>query len=288
MNALSGIRWDLMQSVDVGGAFNRGMEIGTAMRERRDQRNALNLYASNPMGAINALMPVNPDMAMRLADDNRANEKAKQEASFRQGAATYIGADGDAADAEFARLVEIDPMAAMKIKSVKRDEALERLKGVDAAYDIAIQHLGSVADDAGYQSVLGAVEARLQPLGVDIRSMVPPTYPGPDGVRQLLQSAMDAKSQIAALHRADRLQADIADDKADNARADRVAGNLMETRNRNASTAERRATVSERRASSGGKSRPGGVKRPTATGPNGQKIQWNGKAWVDEKGAPVQ
>ncbi|MCC6479475.1 MAG: hypothetical protein IT552_09725 [Sphingomonadaceae bacterium] len=284
MNALSGLRYDLLQSTDIGGAFNRGMEMGTQMRERRDQRNALNLYATDPAGAINALMPVNPEMAMRLNDDYRAGEKTKREATFREAASGYIGGDGDAADAEFLRMVEIDPMAAMKIKSAKRDEAFDRLKSVDGAYDIAIQHLGSVTDEAGYQAVLGAVESRLQPLGLDIRSMVPPNYPGPDGVRQLLQSAMTAKEQLAALHRSDRLEADMEDDKADNARADRVADNLISTRTRNASTAERRATVSERRGSGG----RGGASRPTATGPNGQKIQWNGRNWVDEKGAIVK
>ena len=35
---------------------------------------------------------------------------------------------------------------------------------------------------------------------------------------------------------------------------------------------------------SGGRS--GGA--PTATGPNGQKITWNGTAWVDQQGRPVQ
>ncbi len=157
MNALSGLRYDLLQSTDIGGAFNRGMEMGTQMRERRDQRNALNLYATDPAGAINALMPVNPEMAMRLNDDYRAGEKTKREATFREAASGYIGGDGDAADAEFLRMVEIDPMAAMKIKSAKRDEAFDRLKSVDGAYDIAIQHLGSVTDEAGYQAVLGAV-----------------------------------------------------------------------------------------------------------------------------------
>lgn len=128
MNALSGLRYDLLQSTDIGGAFNRGMEMGTQMRERRDQRNALNLYATDPAGAINALMPVNPEMAMRLNDDYRAGEKTKREATFREAASGYIGGDGDAADAEFLRMVEIDPMAAMKIKSAKRDEAFDRLR----------------------------------------------------------------------------------------------------------------------------------------------------------------
>jgi hypothetical protein len=284
---MSGVNWNALQPVDVVGAVNRGMMQGAEMRSRHEQRNALLQYQNDPVGGVNAMLSINPDLAMRLSDDHRQNQKAQQEVSFRKAASGYIGAQGQDADAEFMRLIEIDPMAAMKVKSARRDEILEHLKGVDEAYSIAIQHLGSVADDDSYQRVLETVASRVQPLGIDLRGMVPAKYPGPEGVRQLLQSAMEAKDQIAALQRGDRLEADVADDEADNSRADRVAGNLIETRNRNAATSERRAAVSERNASARragpkGKSRPG-AKRPTATGPNGAKVEWDGKDWV-----PVQ
>lgn len=283
MNALAGINWGLIDPVNIGEQFQRGVEMGEKMRAREATRNALLDYSrgGDVVASQNALLPYAPDMAIKLGEFDRDRRKQSDTDNFSKAAGDYYRKSGevDPADDEFARMVEIDPIAAMKIKSTRRDEALERLKAVDGAYDIAIQHLGSVADDNGYQRVLGAVSSRLEPLGVDIRSMVPPTYPGPDGIRQLLQSAMDAKDQLAAIHRSDKLEADIADDQADNTRADRVAGNLITTRNRNASTSERRASAAERR----GNIRPGGAKRPTATGPNGEKVQWNGKAWVPAK-----
>lgn len=283
MNALAGINWGLIDPVNIGEQFQRGVEMGEKMRAREATRNALLDYSrgGDVVASQNALLPYAPDMAMKLGEFDRDRRKQSDTDNFRKAAGDYYRKSGevDPADDEFARMVEIDPIAAMKIKSTRRDEALERIKAVDGAYDIAIQHLGSVADDNGYQRVLGAVSSRLEPLGVDIRSMVPPTYPGPDGIRQLLQSAMDAKDQLAAIHRSDKLEADIADDQADNTRADRVAGNLITTRNRNASTSERRASAAERR----GNNRPGGAKRPTATGPNGEKVQWNGKEWVASK-----
>lgn len=280
---MQGINWDILRPVDIGGAFNKGFERGQKMRTEAVVRKSLQDYANGAdvKATQNALMAYAPDMAIKLGDFDRERRKQADAESFRAAAGDYYrkAGDVDPADAEFTRMLEIDPVGAMKIKSTLRDQALERIKGVDDAYGFAIQHLGSVTDEAGYQRVLGSVANRLAPLGIDIRSMVPANYPGPEGVRQLLQSAMDAKDQLAALHRSDRLEADIEDDNEDNARADRVADNLITTRNRNAATSERRASVAERR----GNSRPGGSKRPTATGPNGAKVEWNGKAWVPVK-----
>lgn len=280
---MQGINWDILKPVDVGGAYAQGFDRGVELKKEAAVRKSLADYASGAdiKTTQNALLAFAPDVAMKLGDFDRERRKQADAESFRAAAGDYYRKAGevDPADAEFTRMLEIDPVGAMKIKSTLRDQALERIKGVDDAYGFAIQHLGSVTDEAGYQRVLQSVASRLDPLGVDIRSMVPANYPGPDGVRQLLQSAMDAKDQLAALQRGDRLEADIADDQADNARADRATANLIATRNRNAATSERRATAAERR----GKNRPGGAKRPTATGPNGEKVQWNGKAWVPVK-----
>lgn len=148
-----------------------------------------------------------------------------------------LGDPQDDADRAFLEMMQVDPGKALEIRSGLRNEAVKRLKLIDDTYDMAIGRLANVADDNGYQAMLGELESRFKPIGVDIRSMVPPTYPGKGGIRKLLMTALDAKDQLGALVQRDRLEAYVADIAADNERADRNTDSLIaDRRSRRAET----------------------------------------------------
>lgn len=199
-------------------------------------------------------------------------------------------------DSAFMEMLSIDPKRAFETKSAMRDEAVKRLGVTSDAYDFAISHLANVQDDAGYQTVLGEMDTRLKPLGVDIRTLAPPQFPGPQGVRALLMKALGAKDQLAAIVSRDRLETYRADIDADNKRADLNTrslidtrqGNLKETRRFHGDTIETRKRgqdISAATSRRGQDSRGGGkTARPTATGPDGKsKVEWDGKAWIPLK-----
>lgn len=293
-NALAG----LMNPAQIGQGVQQAFQDGRAMAKQQQQQNALSAYAMNPNDPAtrNALLPLAPELVMRLDDSRRKDTEFQDERKFNQAAVRYQGkgqsAEGQANMADrnqaFLEMMEIDVSKAMKIDSDARTQALERLKAVDDGYDLAISRLGAVGDDATYQATLRDVNARFQPLGIDISTMVPPTYPGPDGIRKLLQSAMGAKEQLAALDRRDRLDADIEDDDTDNARADIEANNRNANRNRSARNAEQRTEIARTRPV--GAPRKGKAPKVTATNPaTGETISLNSRGqWVDKNGKPVR
>src|SRR3546814_18227032 len=115
-------------------------------------------------------------------------------------------------------MARIDPKRAFQIQSDARDASLERLKGGQEALRIAASRLASTNDDNSYRAVLADLDAQLMPLGIDISKTVPPTHPGPDGIRTLQLPPMKAAEQLAALAREARTAASLEKYDADNAR----------------------------------------------------------------------
>jgi hypothetical protein len=223
-----------------------------------------------------------------------------------------------AKDKAFLRMWEADPVKAMEIDSKLRDQAVERLKVANDAYGFAIQNLANVTDEHSYQQVRNGFIQQVQPLGIDIAGQIPDRYPGPEGVRSLLMRAVSAKDQIAALDRQDRTEAYIDNIEEDNERADLNTHSLIEDRNarrgimvrgqnladtrgrrgqdiasadrrrgQNIASADRRYgdTTDQRQRETGGRRRGGAARAgqsagPVATDGKGNKVQWNGKAWV--------
>lgn len=299
--------WQILQPVDVGGQIQKGIALGEQQREKREVRNALAQYAAAPTDAapINALMQYAPEMALRLRGEQRTEQTYQDGQRFNKAVAGFYGAQQPAPgnpaappqaegqppaasprDKAFLEMMAIDPVKAMKIDSEARNQVVEKLKGLDDVYDVAISRLGGATDENSYQMMLKDLAQRFQPFGYDISTIAPANYPGPEGIRSLLQSALDAKEQLAMLDRRDRLEWDQEDDQRDNARADREANNRIETRNRGATNAERRTTIAETRPA------PRGSKAPkvTATNPaTGEIITLNSRGqWVDKNGKPVQ
>lgn len=136
----------------------------------------------------------------------------------------------DQQSAAFARMAKADPVKAMAAVQEHYKAAKSRLDLMSAVYDEAYEELASVSDDESYQRTLDWVQKEFQPYGIDIRTIVPPTFPGTKGVRELRYRALDAKDQLVAADRYMRLQWDIEDDIADNERADRNTASLIEHR----------------------------------------------------------
>lgn len=204
-----------------------------------------------------------------------------------QAAPHVLGEPQDDSDRAFLEMLSLDPKRAMEMESGLQKVALDRLSRVDKAYDHALVRLANVTSEEGYQALLAQMDERLGPLGVDIRSMVPDKFPGPQGMRKLLMMTMEAKDQLHAIVERERLDTYAADIDADNARADRNTNSIIADRDARRTEARRwhdQQDKTTRRGQDGRRQRGGGgapsSARPTATGPNGQKVQWNGKAWV--------
>src|SRR3546814_11185803 len=118
-------------------------------------------------------------------------------------------------------MARIDPKRAFQIQSDARDASLERLKGGQEALRIAASRLASTNDDNSYRAVLADLDAQLMPLGIDISKTVPPTHPGPDGIRKLQMLAMKEAEQLAALDCEARTEQMNQNYEADNERAAR-------------------------------------------------------------------
>lgn len=329
-NALAGLMNPAQIGADVQNSFRQGIELGTAMRERQQRQSALAGLAANPADAapVNALMAIDPELALRVRDGQRQESKYQSGQKFDAAARNYFapnalapyaspmqGGQGalspmgqpqagampavpqpaaqagqppqmSARDKAFHEMAAIDPIRAMKIDSDARSQALERLKALDDVYDLAIERLGAAVDEDSYQALLADVGPRFQQFGYDVSTIAPPNYPGPDGIRALLQSSMTAKEQIAALDRRDRAEWDQQDDTMDNARADREASSRIDARRRGPANAERRTQISASRPSGRGGKAP----KLTATNPaTGETITLNTRGqWVDKNGKPVQ
>jgi hypothetical protein len=138
--------------------------------------------------------------------------------------------DPNVRNAAFKRMMQLNPIEAMKIQSSERDRHLDGMEDANKAFRYAAEALGNARDDATYKQVLDRVEQAVAPLGIDIRSMVPGTHPGPDGIRELQMQALDISQRFAAIDRRFTAEARVADAEADNERQDRNTDNIIANR----------------------------------------------------------
>lgn len=213
---------------------------------------------------------------------------------------SFLGEPQNGRDRAFLQMVKRDAVKAIKIRSTMRDDFMDRVEAEADFYSAAVNELSRMGDESGWQAALRRLAPMAQALGTDLLAAVPPTYPGPDAVEQLLQSALPVKERLDYLLREANVE-------ADNERADRNTDSLIDTRE--AQTAEQRRyndrridtsrrgqdltdsrgrrgqdlTDSRVRSGAGRKGKSGGSSRPTATDAKGNKVEWNGKAWVPAK-----
>lgn len=339
------INWNMAQPVDVAGQFQKGLEQGRAAKDKRITQNALLEYSKNPGSpmVINALMPVNPELALKLRDDARAEQyraaagKVMGGGSVNALAPTNWGqspaqgapftpatADGFGANAPVASngglklnqdalrsLYSIDPEQASKLHQslLQMDKAQigvakERASWMgNAAYHLrTIRNADGSPDIEGRRAAASQMAPQLEAFGVDPAALNGFSFD--DNELDRLVTFGQSLDSIIDDNRADRrLGADMADDQADNARADREAtsradyrkGQLgMTARGQDIASRDRRrgqdVSSRDRRAGQavasadrrrGQDMRPASAGGQTATNPKtGERLRWDGKAWV--------
>ena len=82
------INWNALQSFDIGGAFNQGMQAGQQRRREQETDNALRALIANPNdpNVVNDLARYDPSTAYKIQGQQQQQMRAQQEAQARQGA----------------------------------------------------------------------------------------------------------------------------------------------------------------------------------------------------------
>ena len=267
-NAMLGLPQRPASGATPGITPNAGIQPTGAMR------GAAQPSAQTPAGQMPAAraMPGTPTAP-------QAEPQEQQDMSF-------LGEPRSGQDRAFLAMLQRNPEKALKIQSALRDNFMDRLEAESDFYGIAVSALTRTSDDAGWQAAMQQLAPRAQAMGVDLMATIPAQYPGPEAVGQLLERALPIKERLDYL-------LDVANTKADNERADRNTDSLIEDREgRRVETRrynERRIDTTRRgqdktdarvRAGQGSKRTSRGKSRPTATDAKGNKVEWNGKAWV--------
>lgn len=83
------INWNALQSFDIGGAFNQGMQAGQQRRREQETDNALRALIANPNDAnvVDDLASYNPTLAYKIQGQQREQMQAQKAVEARQGAA---------------------------------------------------------------------------------------------------------------------------------------------------------------------------------------------------------
>ena len=324
MNALAVPNFNaLMNPAEIGANVQQAVMAGREAGRQAAVQNALGAYAANPssQGAYE-VMRHDPNMGMRLREFQAGEEDRQREADFRQAQGAYLTGDqppqqfraGPAQplpgenteldlsflgepqshrDAAFQRMLRIDPIKAMKIKSTMRDDFVDRMEMEKSLYSWAAQDLAYVDSEEAYQGFRASVAEmfgeEMQAEGQRILAQIPETYPGPEGIRQLQTRALDMEEQLTHFQRQANIDAD--NDRADRntdslistrqQRVDIYQGNTREDNQRADREADSRARARANRGGGRGGSRRPQQAAPTATNPTtGEKIKWNGTRWV--------
>lgn len=180
-----------------------------------------------PTASVNALAPQTMEVpgtfAPALPDQARQQEP-------KNPAFTVLGEPRTNNDKAFLRMLEIDPAKAVKFKSELRDNFVKMVGQEHDMYAEAVDRLALATDENSYQQVIAEFAPRMAALGGDLSNMVPPNYPGPDGVRDITMRALDAKDRLAAFIAQGRADTYAKDVDADNRRADRNTESIINDR----------------------------------------------------------
>lgn len=89
------INWNALQSFDIGGAFNKGMEAGQQRRREQETDNALRALVANPNdpNVAQNVAPYNPRMALQIQGQQAQTQQAQQLTQTRRAA---VGGDPQA------------------------------------------------------------------------------------------------------------------------------------------------------------------------------------------------
>ncbi|KQM58795.1 MULTISPECIES: hypothetical protein [unclassified Sphingomonas] len=128
------IDWSLLQTPNVGGMLQAGIQQGREQRRQVESENALAAYAQNPgdPNAENALVAYMPQLGLRVRDQRIAQERTTQIGQIAQQAA-----GGDKAAQQ--QLWGLDPEMASRFDGVQRKKMDEEMGAIgQAAYRISL------------------------------------------------------------------------------------------------------------------------------------------------------
>lgn len=240
----------LMSPAAVGQQVQQGFDRGMKMREQAETRNALAVLSSNPAdeAARATVFRYNPELGLKIGEhaDKMAMRSAVADyvapagqpnallgAPMGQVASAapqapagpdlgFMGRPSSSQDAAFMRMLKVDPVQAIKIRSTMRDDFVSRMEAESEFYGLAVDALSRVTDDAGWQASLQRLAPMAQAIGGNLSS-IPTSYPGPEAVQQLIEGAVPIKERLDYMLR----EADV---EADNARQDRNTQSLIDDR----------------------------------------------------------
>lgn len=153
------VNWGALQQPNVLGALQQGMEYGREVKRRSVEESALAAYAQNPDDpqSVNALLPVNPGLGMRLAEQQQARARQTQVAELAPAA---LNGDQQAQ----MRLWGIDPDLASKFDARAYKRAEEGIGAIgNAAFRIA--QLPEEQRPQAWDEAVGALSQQFPELG---------------------------------------------------------------------------------------------------------------------------
>lgn len=123
------INWGALQTPDIGGAFQQGMQAGQQRRREQETDNALRALIANPNDAnvVNDLAKYDPRAAYQIQGQQQQQVRAQQEAQARQGAARG------------------DPQALEQLAGFNIDDYLKLDKRTQEEYKQGIDTIGELA-----------------------------------------------------------------------------------------------------------------------------------------------
>lgn len=213
----------------------------------------------NPSGAPGGGIVATPEQ--QAETDRLTREFGMEGVTVQDGPSadlSMLGEPRSDADQAFLRMVQRDPIKALKIRSELRDNFVQRMEQEQEFYGIAVQALSTVQDDTGWQQATQRLAPMAQAMGTDLFSVVPRTYPGAEGVQALMQRAMPVKDQLDYLLREANVE-------ADNARSDRNTDSMIATREARAAEYarnNRERSANQRRGQDMSGRRSGGARPP--------------------------
>jgi hypothetical protein len=150
--------------------------------------------------------------------------------------------DAISARAAWERMVAADPAKAMEVRQAWAKLGDTELQHINDFADQALEIVSSASDQRSYEIAVSNARTLYDRYGLDhgFLDQLPEQF-DPETLRELRINAMDTKDMAAALRQERRLDWDISDDRADNARADSEAGSRAEYRRQQAKAARDRA-----------------------------------------------
>lgn len=123
------INWNALQSFDIGGAFNQGMQAGAQRRRESETDNALRALIANPNdpNVVNDLARFNAPAAYKIQGQQQEAQQAAQLAATRRGAAAG------------------DPQALIDLAGVSVDEYFKFDKQTREQVEKGIEVIGQAA-----------------------------------------------------------------------------------------------------------------------------------------------